>query len=102
MESGIIYVATGDRYRDEAVGACTSLKQCMPHVPVALFTDIPEVASLFDHVIVLDNPTCDFGDKIRGIQCSPFVRTIFLDTDTCVCDDISDLFDLLDHFDLAV
>jgi hypothetical protein len=101
MESGIIYVATGDRYRDEAVGACASLRQFMPHVPVVLFTDIPEVATPFDHVIVLDNPTCDFADKIRGIQCSPFARTIFLDTDTCVCDDISDLFDLLAHFDLA-
>jgi hypothetical protein len=101
MEFGVIYVATGDHYRDEAVGACTSLKQFMPHMPVVLFTDVHDVLSPFDHVIVLDNPSCDFADRIRGIQNSPFARTIFLDTDTCVCDDISDLFDLLDHFDLA-
>lgn len=33
---------------------------------------------------------------------SPFEHTIFLDTDTFVCGDFSELFDLLDHFDIAM
>jgi len=42
------------------------------------------------------------ADKILPLLDSPFNRTVFLDTDTQVCSEFFELFDLLDRFDLAV
>ena len=39
--------------------------------------------------------------KVNYISQSPFTRSIYLDTDTFIDDDISDLFTLLDKFDFA-
>ena len=33
---------------------------------------------------------------------TPYQQTLFLDADTRVCEDISDMFDLLDRFDIAI
>lgn len=41
-------------------------------------------------------------DKISNIRQSPFERTIFLDTDTFVIDELAHLVRLLDRYDLAV
>jgi hypothetical protein len=43
-----------------------------------------------------------YADKIANMRGSPFERTIYLDTDTFVVDEIVHLLALLDHFDLAV
>jgi hypothetical protein len=98
---GVIYVATGERYRAEAVVSATSLKATSPGIPATLITDLSDPIIPFDQVIVLDDPRHDFVDKIRGIQMSPYQRTVFLDSDTYICDDITDLFDLLERFDVA-
>lgn len=98
---GVIYVATGERYQAEAVVSAASLKQASPGIAATLITDSSDPVDPFDQVIVLDDPRHDFVDKIRGIRMSPYHRTVFLDSDTYVCDDISDLFDLLGRFDVA-
>src|SRR5690606_25020653 len=42
-----------------------------------------------------------FEVKITGMQMSPFDRTVFLDSDTFVCNPIDEIFELLDYFDMA-
>lgn len=102
MSNGIIYIATGKKYVQEACHSVASLKAQMPEISVTLFADEAIHSSHFDQVIIIDNPQYGFIDKIIYMNQSPYERTIFIDTDTYICDDFSDLFVLLDRFDIAV
>lgn len=102
MSAGIIYIATGKKYIAEACESAASLKAQMPQASVTIFADQGIKASYFDKCINIANPKYDFVDKIRYMYESPYAQTIFIDTDTYICADISDLFLLLDRFDLAV
>src|SRR5690606_19787975 len=58
--------------------------------------------SFFDEVIINEEINkYVYLSKIIGIQNSPFEMTIFLDSDTFVCADISPLFELLEMVDIA-
>ncbi len=101
--AGFVYVATGDRYVAEAVRSAGSLRASMPDAAVALITDSPPdqaTAGLFHSVIVRPEVRRQPIDKLLAWE-APFERCVFLDTDTHVCGDLTDLFRLLDHFDLA-
>ncbi|GAI43356.1 unnamed protein product, partial [marine sediment metagenome] len=99
---GVIYIATGENYVNEALASAASLKKHMPNLPVTLFTDIDVKSKYIDNVVKINNPKYTFEDKVRYISKSPYNYTLFLDTDTYICDDFSELFDLLDRFDIAV
>ena len=103
MKNGFIYVATGERYVREAENAAQSLRRHMPDADITLLTDkaIDPDGTLFNSVIVIPEPQFSYEDKITGIQHTPYERTVLLDVDTWVCDDISELFDALDRFDIA-
>lgn len=102
-ETGFLYVATGDRFVAEARDSAISLRRWMPETPIVLHSDRrPEPAEPFDQVIPLGNPQHFFIDKIEPLLETPFEKTVFLDTDTRVCAEISDLFAILDRFDIAV
>lgn len=103
---GILFAATGERFQKEAVLAARSVRQAMPGIPIILFTDDsqlldPDSRPAFDSVETLDQVTHNFQDKITALLNSPFDRTLFLDSDTFVVEDCSELFDLLDYFDFA-
>jgi hypothetical protein len=105
MERGAVYVAVGDRYRQEAADSAKSLKAQMPGLPVALFTDEEGDASAlgpFDVVAEMDEVAGNRLDKIRHLDRAPFERALFLDTDTYVCAPLDDVFALLDRFDIAL
>jgi len=100
--SGIVYVASGDRFVREAEQSLISLKAVMPNVPAVLFTDFPEkVVGAFDQVIRMTEVHFSFLDKIYAMRHSPFERTLYVDTDVYFCRDCSHLFDALDRFDIA-
>lgn len=102
--SGFVYVATGTDYIGEAITSVRSLLAVMPEARVALITDTqPDVTirRLFETVIVRTDTQRRPIDKLLCWD-APFERCVFLDTDTHVCGDLSDLFALLDTFDLAV
>jgi hypothetical protein len=102
-ERGILYVATGARHLGETVASAQSVRRHMPGLPIVLCTDQANLPpGLFDEVRRLENPRHSFIDKIAPLCDTPFERTVFLDTDTIVCDPIPDLFEILDRFDLAV
>jgi hypothetical protein len=74
----------------------------MPGLPIALFSDCPPPAGVFDYEYEVKDPQGSFIDKILPLANSPFSRTLFLDTDTLMVKPCWDLFQVLDNFDLAM
>lgn len=102
MEAGIVYVATGTAYRDECQISAASVREHMPDVPITLFSDEAVTGNNFDSVHVLSDPSYDSSDVIECLLQTPYDRTIFLDTDIYIDGDISELFDMMDSFDVGV
>ncbi len=98
---GAVYVATGPRYLEEALRSAASLKEHMPGLPVTLFSDQKVRNALFQNVIPIPDARGSSRDKIAYLPLSPYEHTLYLDTDTHVCGDLSDLFPLLARFDIA-
>lgn len=104
LERGAIYLAVGQEYLEEARISARSVKRFMPELKTVLFTDtMPLDQDVFDEIIQLEtvHPRPHLN-KLTCLMESPFTQTAFLDTDTFVCGDFSELFDLLDHFDIAM
>lgn len=101
-DAGVVYIAFGDRYVDEAVASARSLRQHCPGLPAALMTDeasvIPEGA--FD--LVQRHPVTHMRAKVDLLPASPFEHTLYLDSDTLVQRDIRDIFATLARFDVAM
>ncbi|MCK4839360.1 MAG: hypothetical protein KAS94_11210 [Desulfobulbaceae bacterium] len=102
-EFGIVYVATGKDFIDEAIRSACSVKERMPDIPTAIFLD--DQAHLknnpFNHITVIPEPTYTSFDRIATLAQTPFNKTLFLDTDTLVIQTLYELPLLLDRFDLA-
>jgi hypothetical protein len=102
MSTGVIYVATGkQQYINEACISASSLKKQIPHLPVTLFSDQPVTASCFDECRIFESSGSGILDKALGMQQSPYDYTLFLDTDTYICGDFSELFTLLEKYDVG-
>jgi len=98
---GIYYIATGDHFVREAEISAQSVRDAMPDIPIAIATDVePEFD--YDYVIDIPDPEHGFVDQINNLHRSPFDRTLHFDTDIYVGSDVSDLFELLNRFDIAV
>ncbi len=97
---GVIYVATGPRYLEEAAVSRAQLRRSNPALPAALVTDAAHISGDWQEIIPLPKPTHSLRDKLQ-MRHSPWDCTIFLDTDTYVAAPLDLLFDLLDDgFDL--
>ena len=98
---GILYIAFGEAFRSEALLSISSVKEKMPGVKICLMTDeIPRGFHADGVQIKLINPS-HLRAKVDFIAESPFQKTIYLDSDTLVERDISELFELLDRFDVV-
>lgn len=105
MESGYLYVANKPKFVKEAMISAQSIRQ-FSKLPICLVCNeelaTAAVYDFFDIVILneeLNNYI--YLAKIIGMQHSPFEKTIFLDSDTFVCSDITSLFELLPMADIA-
>jgi hypothetical protein len=98
---GILYIATGEAFRSEAMTSARSLKSVWPDIPIALFCDGPVDADCFDLVEIIEAEGGNI-DKVRYIARSPFERTIFLDTDTFCLQAFPEMLALLDCYDLVI
>lgn len=104
MTTGLVYIATGQKFIAEAERSVASFKALMPDLPAALFKDADSVLSTdarFDTVRLVSQPAYGCIDKIMTLKDSPFERTLFLDTDTHCVAPCQELFELLDRFDYA-
>ncbi len=102
-KSGVIYVAVGEKSIFEVNRSINSLKNNMPKISIAVFTDTPKKIS--NKVDIINNIELTGNFKLDRMRCfsqSPYDSTIYLDADTLVCADFSELFDLLVQFDFAV
>ena len=97
--NGFIFAATGETYVNLARRAVRSLRQVMPDAQVDLFTDADLVDPAFDRIHKLSDSY--FRPKMEALRRSRFERTVYLDCDIVVLMDVSELFHLLDRFDLA-
>jgi len=102
MTTGVIYIATGRKFVDEACVSAESLKNKMPEMPITLFCNEGVQSRHFDNVVIIEHPCFSLMDKVLFMNSSPYEHTLFLDTDTYVCDSFLELFTLLDRFDLAL
>lgn len=117
-EQGYFYVAWGRRqFLDEAITSVRSLKRVSPgaHATIAFAGDVPDDIDLhaeFDAVIEATSPPTDSQNSTQSVGMTfkvqtirdhaPYPRTCYVDTDTYFIDPIDALFDLLDHFPLAL
>ncbi len=104
MSGGLtfVYVAIGDRYVREALQAAAKCRSSVPGCRILLYTD----AAVQDPGIDLVLPARRQGEdpfllKIRGMRAVEEERFVFLDTDTWVIADVSELDRLLGDFDIA-
>lgn len=105
MESfGFLYIATGDKYIYEAHSSALSLKKNNKNNSITIFTDKPQNIdnSLFDNIKEVSSPTYSFYDKVNNLGKTPYYNTVFLDTDTYIVNDISDLVNMFNKFDIAI
>ncbi|MEW6742551.1 MAG: hypothetical protein AB1486_07315 [Planctomycetota bacterium] len=99
---GILYIVTGQpTLLAEAEASAESVRQWMPGFSIAIVTDLAPRPELFDIILRADGATRSFFDKPAFMSCTPFEKTLFLDSDTFVCTNVADIFAMLDRFDLA-
>jgi hypothetical protein len=105
---GVLYSCAGERYVAEALASAHS---SMRHnrVPHLLFAS-SDAASAAEVVAAREpllsvarfEPSANpYVDKIANMRRSPFARTIYLDTDTFVVEEIVHVLALLDRYDAA-
>jgi serine O-acetyltransferase len=98
---GILYSASGDSYVAEALrSARSSLRHnSLPHLVFAS-ADVDDGAAGVS--IARFEPSANpYVDKIANMRRSPFERTLYLDSDTFVVDEIAHVLRLLDRYDMA-
>jgi alpha-N-acetylglucosamine transferase len=44
-----------------------------------------EFTSGFDDIVIIDNPSFSFLDKLRLVDLAPYDETIFIDADSLIC-----------------
>lgn len=101
MNRGVLYVVVGsERYNEAFLRSAASLRMAMPSIPIAVASRgdvaLPDAKSL--EIAESDG----YRAKIIAMQGSPFEQTILLDVDTYVAGDLTEIFDLLDQFDMAL
>lgn len=100
MTKGVLYIASGSEYIDEATVSANSVKENMD-VPITLVSDRNVSEPCFDTVICSDNFYYHYGDSVLQIPELPYQKTLLLDTDTILYETVSELFELVDEFDIA-
>ncbi|QDY68394.1 putative nucleotide-diphospho-sugar transferase [Qingshengfaniella alkalisoli] len=96
---GVVFAVSGKRYLTVAEQAARSVRKSNPELAIDIFTDSDVEPGLFDAVHMLEKSW--FRPKFESMIRSRFDKTIYLDADLVVVADISDVFEVLDHFDIA-
>jgi hypothetical protein len=98
---GVVYSGTGKFYVAEAIRSAGSSLRHNP-IPHVLFAD-GETQGIPGLTVARFEPSGNpYIDKIANMRRSPFERTLYLDSDTYVVQEIVHVLALLDNYDLAV
>lgn len=106
QERGILYVATGQSFNNEAVCSMRSVRRHGCDLPILLRTTEPEHAE----PLVPPGTTIERIEPVTGLWCKPlhvpppaFRQTLFLDTDTVVVHEDAFLpFEVLNRYPFAM
>ena len=106
QEEGIVYCATGkELFLREAYISINSIKKYNTNIQISIFVDEENFKrinkDLFDSIFLIKNPEFGFGDKIYAMKNTPYQKTIYLDCDTVVADDISEIYNMLEKYEIA-
>ncbi len=100
---GYIYVALGEKYRRQFEKSVKFLKEYNNQVNVTVITDQKD-ESLEKADKIIEKPELNLGLPYKAKTIcwkeTPYEKTIALDTDTIVCGETSELFDMLERFDV--
>jgi hypothetical protein len=101
--AGILYSCFGEKYIAEAiVSARSSIRHnAVPHVLFAA-GEVREPPPELKVVQFEQTSSAPFLDRIANMRRSPFERTMYLDSDTYVIDEIAHVFEVLDQYDMAL
>lgn len=97
MTKGFVTIATGcETYFVLARNLLRSYRDnCKQHVRFAVITDREnEYTQEFDDVVILDNPSRTWMDKIELLRYCPYDENIFIDADSLIYQDINFLWDV--------
>ena len=102
---GILFFATGATYLEYAKSAIERVKNIWPDLTIALATNEAgsEDPELNRVALVYKAPSGSdpYHEKILAMAEAPFERTLFLDVDTYLLEPVPELFQILDHYDVA-
>lgn len=104
MPAGVIYFVTRKKkFLAMAKFSAQSLKKYMPHLKTTLFTDLDlDKFDYFNDIIHTETPKQTWLYKWKEcLMKSPYNPTLYLDADTYICDDFSEVFDMMNRFDLV-
>ena len=101
---GLLFIATGDRHRREALANAVASRQWAGDRPIVLITDAVseiEASGVFDQVLTHSQPVQGYRDKIAAMVHLPFAQTLFLDSDAQLTAPVESLFQAQGCADLA-
>ena len=93
MSQGVLYIAGGAAYIDEAIVSARSVK-AVSDLPITVVADREVDDPVFDTVVTRDEFLYHYGDSVLQIPPLPYDLTLLLDTDTYVTEGFDTIFDL--------
>ena len=99
MNRGVLYIAFGENFIKEMLISAESVKKHNPDLHITAFIDNPIQSEYLDNVMQI--VAKHLRPKIDYIAMTPYDETLFLDTDTIIDRDISDMFEILETVDYA-
>lgn len=97
----ILYCVSDEKYISEYLISAATVRQYMPSIPIVVYTNATSSLDFADKVLPLSQVQNNFTDKVLAISEVPYDEVLFLDADTFVADDVTELFQLLQRFDIA-
>jgi len=99
--SGVVFITAGVTYTRDACDAARSVRDTNPTLQIDLFCDVPSSVpdGVFDQIHLIERP--HRRSKVDCLPLSRFERTLYLDSDIRVVNDLISMFGLLDRFDFA-
>ena len=74
----------------------------MGDTPIAVITDSNIENKNFDIVMKCDDPKYGWSDKPNLIKRTPFDKTLYFDTDVYITEEVTEIFDLVDEYNIAL
>lgn len=109
-KNGVLYIVTTNRdmrYLNAAIESAKSVCRHSPGLKIHLYSDqngLNMISDLnispFDSMGLIKEP--HYRSKVDYISKSPFINTLYLDSDTRIMGDISEMYVLLERFDIAL